>query len=116
MSKNSLSVLRDAEILFPDRLSEIKKQQEKLKLISSRVQSTLIIIKPDTYKDGKKDEIFDIIKSNSFNIIAEKEILLTKEMAQEFYRDHISKSFYETLTKYMSRFIYILFDDYYTDI
>jgi len=101
-SKNSFTVLRDAEILFPDRLPEIKEQQEKLKVISSRVQYTLIIIKPDAYKEGKKDEIFDIIKSNDFNIIAEKEILLSKDMAQEFYRDHISKSFYENLTKYMS--------------
>jgi len=101
-SKNAASVLRDAEVLFPERLAEIKEQQEKLKVISARIQYTLIIIKPDAYKDGKKDEIFNIIKSNEFNIIAEKEILLSKDMAQEFYRDHISKSFYETLTKYMS--------------
>jgi nucleoside diphosphate kinase len=53
-SKNSASVLRDTEILFPDRFNEIKQQQEKLKVISSRIQYTLILIKPDTYKEGKK--------------------------------------------------------------
>lgn len=101
--------MRDTEILFPDRFNEIKQQQEKLKVISSRIQYTLILIKPDTYKEGKKDEIFDIIKSNDFNIIAEKEILLSKDTAQEFYRDHISKSFYENLTKYISRYkIYVI--------
>jgi nucleoside diphosphate kinase len=71
----------------------------------TEVTSTLAIIKPDAYGDGKKDEIVTLIKSHGFTILGEKEDQWSLEKAQAFYKEHEGKPFYDTLTAWMSRFL-----------
>ncbi|KAJ3183145.1 hypothetical protein HDU87_007568, partial [Geranomyces variabilis] len=68
----------------------------------SPVQQTLALIKPDAYGAGKKDEIVARIKADGFQIVQEQEQMWTAEKAGEFYKEHVGKPFYETLTGWMS--------------
>ncbi|KAI9207247.1 nucleoside diphosphate kinase [Polychytrium aggregatum] len=66
------------------------------------MERTVALIKPDAYAAGKKDEIVERIKSEGFTVVAEKEVHLSLELAQEFYREHNGKPFFEDLTQWMS--------------
>ncbi|KAJ3132964.1 Thioredoxin domain-containing protein 3 [Geranomyces variabilis] len=66
------------------------------------VQQTLALIKPDAYGAGKKDDIIARIKADGFQIVQEQEQQWTAEKAGEFYKEHVGKPFYETLTGWMS--------------
>ncbi|KAJ3161782.1 thioredoxin domain-containing protein 6 [Geranomyces michiganensis] len=66
------------------------------------VQQTLCLIKPDAYGAGKKEEIVARIKADGFQIVKEQEQKWTAEKAGEFYKEHLGKPFYETLTGWMS--------------
>ena len=52
------------------------------------METTLAIIKPDAYTDGNTGKIIDIIINEGFNIIAMKQILLSKKDAEGFYEIH----------------------------
>jgi nucleoside diphosphate kinase len=67
------------------------------------IEQTLAIIKPDAYASGNKDKILDIIKSNGFKLVKEKELQMSFNQAQEFYKEHNGKPFFEELTVWMSR-------------
>lgn len=79
---------------------------------SSRVQSqadlnvmterTCALIKPDAYAAGKKDAIVNRIRKAGFTVIAEREVEMTREMAAEFYIEHVDRSFYGELVDWMS--------------
>jgi len=43
-----------------------------------------------------------MIKDNGFTILAEKEYNMTMDVAKEFYKEHVGKPFFETLTTWMS--------------
>jgi len=43
-----------------------------------------------------------MIKDGGFNIVAEKEYKMTMDIAKEFYKEHVGKPFFETLTTWMS--------------
>jgi nucleoside diphosphate kinase len=62
----------------------------------------LALIKPDAYP-GKVEDIMSRIREAGFLVVVEREIQMTKEMAQEFYKEHAGKGFYEELTGWMSR-------------
>ncbi len=49
------------------------------------------------------DEIMDKIKEAGFHIAARKETELTKEMAEEFYKEHKDKDYFSDLTEHMTR-------------
>ena len=49
------------------------------------------------------DEIMDKIKEAGFHIAARKETELTKEMAEEFYKEHKDKEYFSDLTEHMCR-------------
>ncbi|XP_041102505.1 thioredoxin domain-containing protein 3 homolog [Polyodon spathula] len=66
------------------------------------VEQTLAVIKPDAYKEHK-DEILSNIKEAGFSISQMKETVLTKEMAEGFYKDHRGKPFFDHLVQYMSQ-------------
>ncbi|KAJ3209854.1 thioredoxin domain-containing protein 6 [Dinochytrium kinnereticum] len=65
------------------------------------VQQTLALIKPDVYP-MKKDEILERIHGDGFTVVREMEVVMSEEMAREFYGEHVGKAFYETLTTWMS--------------
>tara|TARA_Y100001970_G_scaffold145024_1_gene178180 strand:- start:127 stop:537 length:411 start_codon:yes stop_codon:yes gene_type:complete len=68
----------------------------------SNLEQTLSIIKPDAVERNLIDEIKDRFIKEKFNIIKEKKIQITKSEAEEFYKIHQSKPFYNDLCNYLS--------------
>ncbi|XP_075034690.1 thioredoxin domain-containing protein 6 [Mixophyes fleayi] len=66
------------------------------------VEHTLAAIKPDALEEHKV-EIMEMIQASGFNISQIKETNLSQEMAEEFYKEHKGKPFYEQLVNYMCR-------------
>ena len=66
------------------------------------MEYTLSIIKPDATKRNLKEEINNMLTESGLKIVAQEEMTLTKEKAEEFYAEHKGKPFYETLVEYMS--------------
>ena len=68
----------------------------------SNVEQTLSIIKPDAVERNLENEIKEIFKNNKFNILKEKKIQITKSEAEQFYKVHETKPFYNDLCAYLS--------------
>ena len=68
----------------------------------SNVEQTLSIIKPDAVERNLENEIKEIFKNNRFNILREKKIQITKSEAEQFYKVHETKPFYNDLCAYLS--------------
>ena len=66
------------------------------------MQTTLAIIKPDAYKDGKTGKIIDRIISEGFNIKEMKQIHMSTRQAEGFYEVHKDRPFFGELTEFMS--------------
>ena len=63
---------------------------------------TLSIIKPDAVERNLQENIKKIFLDNGFNIKKEKKIKISKNEAEEFYKVHQSKPFYNDLCSYLS--------------
>ena len=68
----------------------------------SNLEETLSIIKPDAVERKLEDEIKNIFKNSGFNILNEKKIQLSKTEAEQFYKIHQTKPFYNDLCAYLS--------------
>ena len=68
----------------------------------SNIEQTLSIIKPDAVERNLENEIKEIFKNKGFNILKEKKIQITKLEAEQFYKVHETKSFYNDLCAYLS--------------
>ncbi len=68
----------------------------------NNTEKTLSIIKPDAVERNLQDEIKNEFKTNNFEIVDEKKIHITKQEAEEFYKVHATKPFYEDLCNYLS--------------
>ena len=68
----------------------------------SNIEQTLSIIKPDAVERNLENEIKEIFKNNRFNILKEKKIQITKSEAEQFYKVHETKPFYNDLCAYLS--------------
>ena len=68
----------------------------------SNMEQTLSIIKPDAVERNLDNEIKEIFKNNGFNIIKEKKIQIEKSEAENFYKVHETKPFYNDLCAYLS--------------
>ena len=68
----------------------------------SNFEQTLSIIKPDAVERNLENEIKEIFKSNGFKIIKEKKIQIEKSEAENFYKVHETKPFYNDLCSYLS--------------
>ena len=68
----------------------------------NNVEQTLSIIKPDAVERNLENEIKEIFKNNRFNILKEKKIQITKSEAEQFYKVHEAKPFYNDLCAYLS--------------
>jgi nucleoside-diphosphate kinase len=66
------------------------------------VEKTLAIIKPDAVKKKIIGKIIQRIEEEGFEISGLKMLHLTKEEAEGFYIVHKAKSFYGSLTDFMS--------------
>ncbi len=68
----------------------------------NNMEQTLSIIKPDAVERNLDNEIKNIFKNNGFNIIKEKKIQIEKSEAENFYKVHETKPFYNDLCAYLS--------------
>jgi len=68
----------------------------------SNTEQTLSIIKPDAVERNLEGEIKNEFINNGFKIIKEKKIQLAKAEAEEFYKVHQTKPFYNDLCAYLS--------------
>tara|TARA_B100001027_G_C16092092_1_gene252183 strand:- start:8 stop:409 length:402 start_codon:yes stop_codon:yes gene_type:complete len=66
------------------------------------MEQTLSIIKPDAMERNLENKIKDIFVKNSFEIVKEKKVKLEKKDAEEFYKVHQTKPFYNELCNYLS--------------
>ena len=66
------------------------------------IEHTLAIIKPDAVSRGLVGKILARVEEQGFRVRALKLVRLSKQAAQEFYRVHAERPFYESLTTYMS--------------
>ena len=68
----------------------------------SNIEQTLSIIKPDAVERKLENEIKEMFKNTGFNILKEKKIHITKSEAEQFYKVHETKPFYNDLCAYLS--------------
>ena len=68
----------------------------------SNTEQTLSIIKPDAVERNLDNEIKEIFKNKGFNIVKDKKIKITKSEAEQFYKVHETKPFYNDLCTYLS--------------
>ena len=68
----------------------------------NNLEQTLSIIKPDAVERNLQEEIINEFKKNSFLIIKEKKIHVSKIEAEQFYKVHQTKPFYNDLCTYLS--------------
>ena len=68
----------------------------------SNLEQTLSIIKPDAVERNLDNEIKEIFKNQGFKIVKEKKIHIEKNEAEQFYKVHETKPFYNDLCTYLS--------------
>tara|TARA_B100001029_G_C14962859_1_gene395523 strand:+ start:525 stop:935 length:411 start_codon:yes stop_codon:yes gene_type:complete len=68
----------------------------------NNIEQTLSIIKPDAVERNLDNEIKVIFKNKGFKIIKEKKLKLEKSEAEQFYKVHETKPFYNDLCEYLS--------------
>ena len=68
----------------------------------SSLEQTLSIIKPDAVERNLENKIKNIFLNNGFKIIKDKKIHITKTEAEDFYKVHQTKPFYNDLCAYLS--------------
>lgn len=66
------------------------------------MERTYIMIKPDGVQRNLVGEIISRIEAKGYKIVAMKLLRLTKEMAEDHYREHVGKPFYEGLIEYIT--------------
>jgi nucleoside-diphosphate kinase len=66
------------------------------------MERTLAIIKPDGVARGIIGEVIHRLESNKLKIVAMKMVKMNKTQAEGFYSVHEGRSFFESLTYFMS--------------
>ncbi|XP_034742447.1 thioredoxin domain-containing protein 6 isoform X1 [Etheostoma cragini] len=65
-------------------------------------QKTLAVIKPDAMEEYR-EKILDEIRDSGFSVTQLKETVLSREMAEKFYKEHREKPFFNQLVEFMCR-------------
>jgi len=68
----------------------------------SNTEQTLSIIKPDAIERNLDNEIKEIFINKGFKIVKDKKIQIAKAEAEQFYKVHETKPFYNDLCAYLS--------------
>jgi len=68
----------------------------------SNIEQTLSIIKPDAVERNLQEEIKSEFIKSGFLIVKEKKIHISKIEAEQFYKVHQTKPFYNDLCAYLS--------------
>jgi len=83
---------RELEFFFPTSSNAARGTKE----------FTLALVKPDAVAAGKAKEIVDRVQYEGFVVVAQKQIALSKERAEEFYGEHKGRGFFDELVAFMS--------------
>uniref|UniRef100_A0A8W8L7M3 Nucleoside diphosphate kinase-like domain-containing protein n=1 Tax=Magallana gigas TaxID=29159 RepID=A0A8W8L7M3_MAGGI len=86
--------MRELAFFFPDYAAPPAEGKPKL-------QRTLALIRPDAFKNHKED-ILATISEAGFKVAMQKEMQLTREMAEEFYKEHKGQDYFEELITRMT--------------
>ena len=68
----------------------------------SNIEQTLSIIKPDAVERNLDNEIKEMFIGKDFKIVKDKKIQIVKTEAEQFYKVHETKPFYNDLCTYLS--------------
>ena len=68
----------------------------------SNTEQTLSIIKPDAVERNLDNEIKEMFTDKGFKIVKDKKIQIAKSEAEQFYKVHETKPFYNDLCAYLS--------------
>tara|TARA_B100000989_G_C19514932_1_gene461120 strand:- start:1608 stop:2018 length:411 start_codon:yes stop_codon:yes gene_type:complete len=68
----------------------------------NNLEKTLSIIKPDAVERNLENEIKEIFRNKGFSILKEKKIQIEKFEAEDFYKVHETKPFFNDLCTYLS--------------
>ena len=68
----------------------------------SNTELTLSIIKPDAVERNLDNEIKEMFTNKGFKIVKDKKIQIAKDEAEQFYKVHETKPFYNDLCAYLS--------------
>jgi len=68
----------------------------------SNTELTLSIIKPDAVERSLDNEIKEMFINKGFKIVKDKKIQIAKAEAEQFYKVHETKPFYDDLCAYLS--------------
>tara|TARA_A100001015_G_scaffold50337_1_gene55494 strand:+ start:1000 stop:1416 length:417 start_codon:yes stop_codon:yes gene_type:complete len=71
-------------------------------MIMNNLEQTLSIIKPDAVERNLENEIKKMFIDKGFKILKEKKIQIEKTEAENFYKVHETKPFYNDLCAYLS--------------
>src|SRR5438046_5521004 len=66
------------------------------------LERTLTIVKPDAVRKHAIGDIIEQFEKNGFNILCMKMLEISKHQAEQFYAVHAGKSFFNSLTDFMS--------------
>ena len=66
------------------------------------IEQTLSIIKPDAVERNIDNKIKTFFGENNLKILKSKKVKISKEEAEEFYKVHQTKPFYDKLCSYLS--------------
>ena len=66
------------------------------------IEQTLSIIKPDAVERNLESKIKSFFEKNNLEIVKLKKVKISKEEAEEFYKIHQTKPFYNDLCNYLS--------------
>ena len=66
------------------------------------IEQTLSIIKPDAVERNLDSKIISFFESRKLKVIKSKKVKITKDEAEEFYKVHQTKPFYNDLCNYLS--------------
>jgi nucleoside-diphosphate kinase len=66
------------------------------------LERTLTIVKPDAVRKNAIGDIIEQFEKNGFHILCLKMLEISKHQAEQFYAMHAGKSFFNSLTDFMS--------------
>lgn len=84
-----------------DMLKKINDAYDEFENDNKNIQRTFAMIKPDAMEKNYKNNILYAIDQNGFDIIDSLEITFNSDMVDEFYAEHVGKSFYPKLKEFM---------------
>ncbi len=66
------------------------------------MEQTFSMLKPNTISLGLTGEIIQRIERAKFKIVALKMVTFDRKLAEEFYKEHVGKPFFESLIEFIT--------------